>query len=185
MVFEVALKRVLKYEGGFVNDPDDAGGKTYKGISSKFHPDWEGWKIIDKLSVVDGYEKLNENEKLNELVEKFYFSLWKACGAELIDAIYPELAVEYFDTAVNMGKKRAVRVLQKSINRVLQKGLIKEDGILGPITLQAVGVASGINREINFIYKHLRAKEYVEIVQKNPKNLKFLGGWINRALDLG
>ncbi|SFP61296.1 glycoside hydrolase family 108 protein [Hydrogenimonas thermophila] len=184
-MFEVALKRVLKYEGGYINDPDDTGGKTYKGISSKFHPDWQGWKIIDELSVVDGYEKtLDENEKLNELVEKFYYSSWKACGAENVDGIYPTIAVEYFDSVVNMGQKRAVKLLQKSVNKVLQREFIKEDGILGPVTLQALDIAVDMNIDINFTYKHLRAKKYVKIVQKNPKNLKFLGGWINRALDL-
>lgn len=41
---------LIKHEGGYVNDPDDKGGETYKGIARKFNPDWKGWKIIDKSS---------------------------------------------------------------------------------------------------------------------------------------
>ena len=45
--FHKALKRTAKYEGGYVNDPADAGGETYKGISRRANPKWDGWQLID------------------------------------------------------------------------------------------------------------------------------------------
>lgn len=45
--FKIALDKVLSREGGYINDPDDKGGETYKGISRKYNPDWKGWRIID------------------------------------------------------------------------------------------------------------------------------------------
>ena len=36
-------------EGGYANNPDDAGGETYKGIARKMHPIWPGWRIIDDI----------------------------------------------------------------------------------------------------------------------------------------
>jgi len=36
--FEVALNFVLKWEGGYVNDPRDSGGETKFGISKKAYP---------------------------------------------------------------------------------------------------------------------------------------------------
>ena len=37
----------MKHEGGYVFDPDDSGGETYKGVARKFHSKWEGWSKID------------------------------------------------------------------------------------------------------------------------------------------
>ena len=33
--FRLAYKKIEAAEGGYVNDPDDKGGETYKGISRK------------------------------------------------------------------------------------------------------------------------------------------------------
>ena len=41
--FRLAYKKIEAAEGGYVNDPDDKGGETYKGISRKANPDWNGW----------------------------------------------------------------------------------------------------------------------------------------------
>ena len=45
--FEDAYKKVVKVEGSYVCDSDDSGGETYKGISRRYNPKWEGWPIID------------------------------------------------------------------------------------------------------------------------------------------
>jgi len=47
--FETALMSTLKREGGFVNDPADSGGMTYRGISRKSNKRWVGWPIIDAM----------------------------------------------------------------------------------------------------------------------------------------
>ncbi len=44
-----AYKKVLNNEGIYSNDPDDAGGETYKGISRKANPNWDGWISIDAI----------------------------------------------------------------------------------------------------------------------------------------
>jgi hypothetical protein len=45
--FQPALQKVLAHEGGYVNDPDDPGGETYKGIARNMHSKWGGWVYID------------------------------------------------------------------------------------------------------------------------------------------
>jgi lysozyme family protein len=45
--FEIAYKRIEKYEGSYVYALDDNGGKTYAGLSRKVNPNWIGWKMID------------------------------------------------------------------------------------------------------------------------------------------
>ncbi|MBW1801582.1 MAG: hypothetical protein JRJ85_12745, partial [Deltaproteobacteria bacterium] len=41
--FDEAFEKTTAIEGGYVFDPDDAGGETYKGISRRFNPSWGGW----------------------------------------------------------------------------------------------------------------------------------------------
>jgi type VI secretion system secreted protein VgrG len=38
--FLKAFNTTMTFEGGYANDPDDAGGETYMGISRRYHPDW-------------------------------------------------------------------------------------------------------------------------------------------------
>jgi len=35
--FNLAFSKMLFHEGGYVNDPDDLGGETYKGIARNSH----------------------------------------------------------------------------------------------------------------------------------------------------
>ena len=43
----------MEHEGGYVDDRDDRGGETYRGISRNNFPDWKGWKKIDGFKPVD------------------------------------------------------------------------------------------------------------------------------------
>lgn len=47
--FGDAFKKLSIKEGGYVNDKDDAGGETYRGISRKYNPTWQGWTMIDLI----------------------------------------------------------------------------------------------------------------------------------------
>lgn len=38
--FNIAFQKTLTHEGGYVNDPEDSGGETYKGISRNNHKNW-------------------------------------------------------------------------------------------------------------------------------------------------
>ena len=45
--FASAFAATMKAEGGYVNDPQDPGGETYKVIACKMNSKWDGWTIID------------------------------------------------------------------------------------------------------------------------------------------
>lgn len=47
--FKTAYKKIEAAEGGYCFDPDDAGGETYKGISRRANPNWNGWISIDAI----------------------------------------------------------------------------------------------------------------------------------------
>lgn len=131
--FTIALKKVLKNEGGYANNPNDAGGETYKGISRKNHPTWTGWVSIDQIKKAHpkGFKTILEHtSELQDKVKEFYKRrFWDelcldTCGNQ-------ELANQAFDMAVNAGIKAGVKILQKVIG-------VPADGILGNVTKQAI-----------------------------------------------
>ena len=46
--FKKALEHMLKFEGGYANDPNDSGGETFRGVSRRNWPKWPGWPLIDR-----------------------------------------------------------------------------------------------------------------------------------------
>lgn len=112
--FEKAYLRTKKFEGGYVNDPDDSGGETYHGISRKFHPTWPGWKIIDEQKKKENFPK-NLNERRGELLplEKNFYKkeFWdKVWGDKISDQ---RVANDMYDTAVNMGVGTSIKLSQR------------------------------------------------------------------------
>ena len=77
---------------------------------------------------------------------------------------------------VNMGKSRAVKVLQAAI---CGKGMkIAIDGGIGPRTIQA-SLKSGLEKDRLRSY---RVKYYADLINRKPKLEKYWYGWYRRAL---
>jgi Putative secretion activating protein len=110
--FNEAIKPVLQYEGGYVNDPDDNGGETYKGISRKFWPRWTGWQFIDVAKKQAGFPaSLSKISGLQDSVLAFYRdNFWKPIGGDAVE--HGEVAGLILDSAVNEGISTAVRRAQ-------------------------------------------------------------------------
>jgi len=83
--FLAVLAKTLKQEGGYVNDPYDSGGETYRGISRRAWPSWKGWPLIDQAKT-DGLKSpkaidrhFEDDAEMFELVADFYFAnFWQA-----------------------------------------------------------------------------------------------------------
>lgn len=85
--FEKAVKFVLKWEGGYCNDPNDPGGETKYGISKKSYPNED----IKNMTI----------ERAKEI---YYQNYWRKLKLDLMD--FP-MNIIIFDTSVNLGIKRA------------------------------------------------------------------------------
>jgi len=85
--FDRCITFVLKQEGGYVNDPRDAGGETNFGISKRAYPGLD----IKALTV----------EQAKEI---YSFDYWLKAGCDKL--AWPDCLV-VFDTAINMGVGRA------------------------------------------------------------------------------
>jgi len=85
--FEKAFSHTMGFEGGYVNDPADRGGETFRGISRKSWPNWPGWALIDEVkaaglrsaSAID--RRFADDAEMETLVINFYKNeFWKPFG---------------------------------------------------------------------------------------------------------
>lgn len=113
--FKESFDKVILAEGGYVNDPDDAGGETYLGISRVNHPYSKIWDIIDSIKKEKGTKNINsilkQDKRLIAEVENIYKN--KYWDALYLDEVYSQkIAHQLFDDAVNRGVGSAIRVAE-------------------------------------------------------------------------
>lgn len=166
---------VLKQEGGFVDDPNDAGGATKYGVSLRYA------KGV-------GLDLDHDGDVDRDDIEMVTFADARACYER--DFVYgprihklPEpLQSQLVDIAVNAGPPRALMLLQQTLNRRYGCDL-EEDGVMGPGTRKAAESACreyGWER-VNNDLVDARSAFYRNLVARKPQNEKFLRGWIRRA----
>ncbi len=188
--FQKAFQRTMGNEGGYVNDPADKGGETYRGISRRFFPSWPGWENIDSLKKQPGGFPGNAPlaPGLSLQVSEFYkVNFWDRILGDAIAV--QEVAEELFDDAVNMGIDPAVKFLQEAICLLNRNGAIQADlaidGKLGLGTLSAMGKILTENnglRHLLLCINGLQLEYYFNICRRNPSQEKFLRGWIERTV---
>lgn len=114
--FDEEFDKVILAEGGYVNDPDDAGGETYLGISRKNNPKWVGWEVIDDIKKKYGTKNITSRLKKNVALTNSAKLLYKQNYwdvLELDDIPSQGIAHQLFDTCVNCGKTTAIRIAQQ------------------------------------------------------------------------
>ncbi len=121
--FDAAFDKLIGHEGGLSLDPNDRGNWTSGRIG-------EG-KLLGTKYGVSAMTFPGEdipNLTLDRARELYRFHFWGPAGC---DAVPDAVRFDLFDMAVNSGVRAAVKTLQGAVGEV-------EDGILGPLTLQAV-----------------------------------------------
>ena len=102
--FRQCLDFVLSCEGGYSNNPNDLGGETNFGITSRTYSDYRKSKGLSLCSIKD--------ISIEEIEEIYYKKYYLASGAHNIEDF--RLSLLHFDTAVNMGVARANSFLRLS-----------------------------------------------------------------------
>lgn len=152
------IARTIQLEGGFqnINVQGDRGKQTYAGISRRWWPKWEGWDLIDRGQTPP-----------QDMVYDFYHgSFWIPAGLEQVHISFPQLAAIAFDFAVMAGLGDARKLL----------------AFVGCPTAEAVrGLSMPQKRLMIYMAEHYRISHHRADVEKNPKQVKFLAGWVNRA----
>jgi lysozyme family protein len=156
--FNVAIEKVFKDEGGYVNDENDRGGKTKFGISQASFPEID----IETLT--------------RDQAKDIYFTNYWGNISGINDQGIAEVVLEI---AVMSGNKKAITLLQKAANRCGAK--LIEDGTLGEQTLKAANVLHP--KWLLAELKLLEIENFARIVMNNKMQQKFLLGWVNRGLS--
>lgn len=160
---------ILKWEGGFVNDPDDSGGATNKGVTIKT------WKQVGYDKDGDGdidikdLKLLTVDDVIKVVLKPHYWDRWKA--DEIVSQSVANICVDWVWASGKPGITRVQKLLG-----------VKQDGVVGPKTLAALNSRSPL--PLFGAIKQERIKFIDEICIKNSKNLKFKKGWLNRLNDL-
>lgn len=171
MTFRDALTFTLPWEGGYVDDPDDRGGATNRGVTQATYDAWrhENGKARRPVRKI-------EDAEVEEIYRTRY---WHAARCDDVAARAPRLAAAHFDSAVNHGPARAAMFLQRAVGAAA-------DGKIGPATLAALDAAlhAGGDRAVVARYLAARRAFYEAIVARDSTQKKFLKGWMRRVEEL-
>jgi len=161
--YEACIEKVLFFEGGFQNDPNDSGNwtgckpgageneGTNRGISACSYPH------EDIANMTEARAK-----------EIYRSDYWDKVQGDALPA-GPDLCT--MDGAVNSGPSRGVQWLQRAIG-------VDDDGIVGPLTIEAANEADDhetINRMCDERMQFLRGLETWPL---------YGDGWTNRVEDV-
>lgn len=158
---------IKKWEGGFVNDPDDLGGATYMGVTFETYKTYCMHNKLPSPSI-DSLRKMPD-EHWNAIFKTMYWDRWKA--DEIKSQSVANILVDWVWASGVHGIKRPQGII----------GVVP-DGIVGIKTLAAIN--SKTSQELFKAIKQARADFVDEICRKRPANLKFKKGWLNRINDL-
>lgn len=163
-----ALKKVLKFEGGYVNDPDDPGGETKYGITIK-------------VARANGYDRDMKLLPVTKAAEIYRAKYWNLIKGD--DIIIQDVAESIFDFSVNCGVVQSVRIVQDALNGIVNSPLLVVDGIFGNITLKTVNLFTSQEKKTEVLREIRRRRKafYRHLITKNPVMGKYENGWMRRA----
>ena len=161
---------IFQNEGGYVNDLDDAGGATNKGIS------WPIWQRYAKEDLGVEPTLANLKKLTNEQAEIIYRKrYWEPSGFNNLKD--PKLALMSYDWTITSGG--AGKQIQKLLNNEFGQSL-NVDGAIGPKTIDAMNSVPDSSKLAEKI-ADIRKAYYRNLADAKPKNAKFLTGWLNRV----
>lgn len=158
------LRRVLPYEGGYSNHPDDPGGVTLNGITQRVNDSWRRNNGFVPRPLTRAFEGTLEWQRERDNIYREQY--WKRIRGDLLPAGV-NLAV--FDAAVNSGPGQAIKWLQAALG-------VSPDGVLGEHTFEALNECSDHDRLVAGICERRMA------FLKRLKTWSTFGkGWSNRV----
>ena len=155
---------ILRWEGGFVDDPLDRGGATNRGITIGTFRQFYG-----QNSTVDQLKNMTD-EQWFHIFKTGYWEPWRA--DEIKNQSVANIVVDW---AWASGPVTSIKQVQKILRVAL-------DGVVGPKTLEAINSAD--QRSLFVDIQVARLKFVENIVRRDLAQARFIRGWRNRINDL-
>lgn len=181
---DILLPFILKFEGGFVNDPADSGGATNKGVtiatwrSVGYDKDGDGDIDVQDLKLI------SNQDVRNRVLKPHYWDRWKA------DQIKSQKVANILVDWVWGSGANGIKIPQRLLG-------VAVDGIVGAKTLAAVNAADPdvlfdriyqarerflhdiTKQSIASYEKKIKRKATNAELMKHTKK-RFIKGWLNR-----
>lgn len=185
---DILFPFILKWEGGYVNAPADAGGATNKGVTiatwKKCGYDKDGDGDID----VQDLKLISNADVRNRVLKPHYWDRWKANNIQS-----QKIANILVDWVWGSGK-HGIIIPQRLLG-------VTPDGIVGEKTLSAVNFADPdqlfdaiYNARVKFLkditassiaaYERKIGRKVTEKELMKHTNKRFLNGWLRRLADI-
>lgn len=156
---------ILRWEGGYVNDPDDLGGATNMGVTigtwKQVGYDKDGDGDID----VDDLKKLTVDDVVNRVLKPHYWDRWKA------DSIKNQSIANILVDWVWASGAHGIKIPQQILGVLV-------DGAVGAKTIAALNARDP--KDLFAQLKQARINFIEDICRKRAANNKFRKGWLNR-----
>jgi len=182
-LLEPIIDEVIGIEGGYVNDPNDAGGATR-------------WGVTEAVARANGYKGDMRDYPREQAVDVYEKNYFLDPNFHLIAPLSKAIAKELFEIEVNCPPGVAAKFMQRAL-RVLNdpKGNgqvifpdVDVDGRIGGDTANALSAFlryRGKGGEV-VLLKMINAQQavyYIERAEKRPANERFEYGWVaNRVV---
>lgn len=164
------INRIIRAEGGFVNDSRDLGGATKFGITAET---LGHWRRLNRKATPEEVQALAKDEARQIYAKQYYYR-------PNIDECPEDFQYIMMDSYVLSGWK-ATRELQRMLNRVAKKTILKEDGVLGHNTFVELDKYFNKNAQTTIdAFGLSMCNYYIRIAKARKDNRAFLKGWINR-----
>ena len=174
------IDAIIDREGDYVNHPADKGGPTRFGIT-------------EAVARAHGYPGAMRQFPRAEAVAIYRRIYWLRPRFDELAKRCLRVAMETFDTDVNMGPAVAVTFLQRALTALNRNARdypdLTPDGRIGPATLAALDrflAVRGNGGETVLLraLEALQGERYLRLAERRPANETFLYGWLaNRIGD--
>jgi len=161
----------------FLHHNSGEDGWTLGGIYQKANPVQVNWDFISSLVVLCGTDikrasvmLYNDKDTMERVKNIYYYKYWKPLKLDEVQS--QKIADEIFTMAIVGGLRTATKLAQKIVGA-------KIDGIIGEKTIKRLNMYN--EKQFDIFYDEAEIKHFENLAENNPKFIKYLNGWKNRA----